>query len=59
MVHAREVLVELYLRGLQTSSLFKILTLRFVLFYIENQIVFQTYITEIDTLEKKLFVLQM
>ena len=29
------------------------------LFYVKNQIVFQTNITEIDTLEKKLLVLQM
>ena len=34
-----------------TSTLFKILTL-ICLFYIKNQIVFQTNITEIDTLEK-------
>ena len=48
-------------RGLQTSTLFKtwpisLACLRFwlwfVLFYIKNQVVFQTNITEIDTFEK-------
>ena len=44
-------LVELCRRDLQISTLFKILTL-IVLFYIKNQIVFQTKITEIDKFEK-------
>ena len=46
--HSREVLVELGCRG---RDLFKILTLICFVLH-KNQIVFQTNITEINTLEK-------
>ena len=60
-VHSRGVLVELCRRGLKSSTLFKTwLTLLpclrfwfwFVSFYVKNQVVFQTNITEVVTLEK-------
>ena len=50
-MYSREVLKELCLRDRQTSTLFEMLTL-ICFFYIKNQIVFQTNIGEIDTLEK-------
>ena len=60
-VHSRGVLVELCRRGLKSSTLFKtwltsLPCLRFwfwfVSFYVKNQVVFQTNITEVVTLEK-------
>ena len=50
-MHSREVLKELCLRDRQTSTLFKMLTLICFVLH-KNQIVFQTNIAEIDSLEK-------